>query len=89
MGPAKRKERDLEYEKNKRKNVPESGNNEESEKQSEGLRDDSIPESADQILPDENVEEVGEMEIGGDETSKAAKEAGELLQKEAEKSKND
>ena len=63
----KRKENDLE--RAKKKSV--SASEKESEKQS-GLRDDSLPESADQILPDENAMESDEDE---DETSRAAKQA--------------
>ena len=72
----KRKESDLEREKKQKRSDKESG--QESEKQG-GLQDDSIPESAEQILPDENVEEEDE-DIEEDETSKSAKEAEQMLE---------
>ena len=79
----KKKERDLEHEKEKKKKGPESEKEKESEDQSSGLRDDSIPETADQILPDENEDEEEEE----DETTWASKEADTALQMETDHSK--
>ena len=79
----KRKERDLEKEKEK-KEKKKAGVCTEEEKGEEGMRDDSLPESAEQIMPDEDVEEEDEDdeddEEGDDETSKNAKEAERALQ---------
>ena len=65
----KRKERDLEHAKSRKQGATQG-----SEDQS-GFRDDSIPTTAEQILPDENVEDE-EVE---DETTRAANEAEEQL----------
>ena len=86
----KRIERDLEYEKKKKQGNPESSTKEkESEEQSGGLRDDSLPETADQILPDEDVEEEDDDvdEEAEDETSRMANEAQLALQMETDNSK--
>ena len=70
----KRKENDLERAKNKKLAATAANNSEKESEEQSGLRDDSLPETADQILPDENAT-GSEVEEEEDETSKAAKQA--------------
>ena len=75
----KKKEKEFEKEKNRK--------NKNKESEETGLRDDSVPASAEQILPAEEEEEDEEEEM--DETSRAAVEAEKDLQKEREEMNTD
>ena len=74
----KRKEYDLEKEKEKKEKKKSKSTEKENE---EGLRDDSLPESAEQILPDEDAE-VEESE--DDESEEGVEETAEEPEKEAQ-----
>ena len=87
----KRRERELDWEKNKKKKAS-SEKQSEQEKQS-GLQDDAIPETADEIVPDEEAEEEVEddssMEEEEDETTRSAKEADRALRMETAEKEDD
>ena len=84
----KRREKELDREKSRKSKGANSEKQSEQENVTgEGLRDDSIPESSEQIVPDEDAEEAEResMEVEEeeeDETTKSAKEAERLLRME-------
>ena len=88
----KRKERDLEKGKKGSEQEKEKEKEKESDEQNAGFRDDSLPESAEQIMPDEEAEggsgEESE-EVEEDAVTKAAKEADDDLRMELDKSNDD